>query len=586
MKNTSSRRRIYVVIAALLVAALVGVTVFVAIPRETPPQGYIDSQAFSDDVCVRYSIEVTDAFNNYIVSFQNNLFKAILSFFGIESEGISLSGHLIAELITEFYLNAGIPGEKLVRLGEVLASFTPNELCSAGVDTLMFFIDITPITEEQAEETYVECSNCGELEEGQYSERDGADGADGEVVYTCIKCSAEERESDVERKLRYLSSFGYYCTGCSEYLWINERTGSDEEGFSCKKCGSTVEKRTVVVSYSSIETMAARFAASDPWGTWQSFAEKTMLSTEETARLLYQAVYLLRNEEQQKIMDEFGRQRFSDLVVAIVTVSEGISAFAEGAGSLIEARALASLAYEAGAMLDGIIGDIGADKFLNAFGLKGYHTENQLTEFFKEQGVDADTIAEADEFNAVMSAADEVIEFLLHFAAGALLASDTPLFDSVYYASVATSEQESAIHRDFYALEIARCLTRGLDRALGAGTEIDSDEDAAEKIASVFEKLSLLEEKDESVSEEELMQLFNRARALSALEASSPEELAASDAESRAKVTAFIECSEALVESGKLSSGLEIFGTSFVANVVFDALSAAYEQVKQQPSIQ
>ena len=581
MKNTSSRRRIYVVIAALLVAALVGVTVFVAIPRETPPQGYIDSQAFSDDVCVRYSIEVTDAFNNYIVSFQNNLVKAILSFFGIESEGISLSGHLIAELITEFYLNAGIPGEKLVRLGEVLASFTPNELCSAGVDTLMFFIDITPITEEQAEETYVECSNCGELEEGQYSER--TDGADGEVVYTCNECG---RESDVERKLRYLSSFGYYCTGCSEYLWINERTGSDEEGFSCKKCGSTVEKRTVVVSYSSIETMAARFAASDPWGTWQSFAEKTMLSTEETARLLYQAVYLLRNEEQQKIMDKFGRQRFSDLVVAIVTVSEGISAFAEGAGSLIEARALASLAYEAGAMLDGIIGDIGADKFLNAFGLKGYHTENQLTEFFKEQGVDADTIAEADEFNAVMSAADEVIEFLLHFAAGALLASDTPLFDSVYYASVATSEQESAIHRDFYALEIARCLTRGLDRALGAGTEIDSDEDAAEKIASVFEKLSLLEEKDESVSEEELMQLFNRARALSALEASSPEELAASDAESRAKVTAFIECSEALVESGKLSSGLEIFGTSFVANVVFDALSAAYEQVKQQPSIQ
>lgn len=584
MKNTSSRRRIYVVIAALLVAALVGVTVFVAIPRETPPAGYIDSQAFSDDVCVRYSIEVTDAFNNYIVSFQNNLVNAILLFFGFESEGISLSGHLIAELITEFYLNAGIPGEKLVRLGEVLASFTPNELCSAGVDTLMFFIDITPITEEQAEETYVECSNCGELEEGQYSEE--TVGADGEVVYTCKECFVAEREADVERKLRYLSSFGYYCTGCSEYLWINERTGSDEKGFSCKKCGSTVEKRTVVVSYSSIETMAARFAASDPWGTWQSFAEKTMLSTDETARLLYQAVYLLRNEEQQKIMDEFGRQRFSDLVVAIVTVSEGISAFAEGAGSLIEARALASLAYEAGAMLDGIIGDIGADKFLRAFGLKGYRTENQLTEFFKEQGVDADTIAEAEKFNDVMSAADEVIEFLLHFAAGALLASDTPLFDSVYYASVATSEQESAIHRDFYALEIAKCLTRGLDRALGAGTEIDSDEDAAEKIASVFEKLSLLEEGDESVSEEELMQLFSRARALSALEASSPEELAASDAESRAKVTAFIECSEALVESGKLSSGLEIFGTSFVANVVFDALLAAYEQVKQQPSIQ
>lgn len=566
----------------MLVAALLAATIVVALPREETPGGTIDTEAFSDRENVKYSLNVIYEFRDYITTFQGNLINGILLFFGVEPVRGELSGALIADMITDFYSAAGIPAEKLLNFGELLASYTAYEIYTAGFDTVKFFVDITPITEEQAEETYVECSNCGELHEGEYTVTAGADGA--EDVYSCNKCSAEGAAATVGLKHRYTSSEEWYCPVCDEYLGmpdLTEVSGSDtdEKIYVCKDCGNVAEKRLVSVAYSSIQTLAAKLSTANPWAMWRIFAEKTMLSTEETARLIYQAVYTLRDEADREIMDSFGRTRFSNLLVSAITIAEGISGFKDGGGSLIEARALAALAYEAGTALNDVIAEVGADTFLEAFGFKGYSAEVDIIEIIGDR-LNTDALAAVEEFNDVMETADTVTEFLLEVATGALLASDTPMFDAVYYATTATDEEEIALYRDFYTLQIAKCLNAGLTRAYNAGNGIGSSAEAAEKLAVLFEKLSGLEHEDrEFVSKNELQYLFDTAVEISRITAVTAEDVATLSAADRGSIAAFGDFAEALIDSGKLSGGLDIFASTFVANVIYDVVTAAADDV-------
>ena len=146
----------------MLVAALLAATIVVALPREETPGGTIDTEAFSDRENVKYSLNVIYEFRDYITTFQGNLINGILLFFGVEPVRGELSGALIADMITDFYSAAGIPAEKLLNFGELLASYTAYEIYTAGFDAVKFFVDITPITEEQAELTLnaVTAANC------------------------------------------------------------------------------------------------------------------------------------------------------------------------------------------------------------------------------------------------------------------------------------------------------------------------------------------------------------------------------------------------------------------------------------------
>ena len=583
MKRKELGRIIYIAVAALLAAALLAATIAVAVPRKEAPAGTVDSEAFKERDNVRYPIEVSGKLSEYISVFQSNLVDGILLFFGFEPSGITLSGDLLAGLIEDFYSAAGIPAEKLLNFGELLASFSPYEIYTAGFDAVKFFVEITPITEEQAEETFVECSNCGELQEDEYTVTAGADGA--EDVYSCKKCSAEG--ATVGLKYRYTSSEEWYCPVCGDYLGLPdmeeaESSGSEDETkkFTCKACGTLAESRLVSVAYASIDTFSARVAAADPMSLWRVFAKKTMLSTEETARLIYQAVYTLRGEEDREIMDSFGKTRFVNLLVSAVTVAEGISGFGSGGGSLIEARALAALVYEAGAALDEVMTDVGAAALLEAFGLKGYSASVDIADILEGENIGAEALAAMEEFNEAMKAADTVTEFLLQTLTGALLASDTPMFDAMYYASHAATEAERGNYRDYYVLQTAKCLNAGLTRAFASDCGTDNAAEASEKLAAVFEKLSVLDPGNGAcVEAAELKKLFDSAAEVSAIVAATAEDVSSLSAAERQKITDFGAFAEDLIGSGKLSGGLDAFASTFVANVVYDVIKAATDEV-------
>ena len=583
MKRKELGRIIYIAVAALLAAALLAATIAVALPRKEAPAGTVDSEAFKERDNVRYPIEVSGKLSEYISVFQSNLVDGILLFFGFEPSGITLSGDLLAGLIEDFYSAAGIPAEKLLNFGELLASFSPYEIYTAGFDAVKFFVEITPITEEQAEETFVECSNCGELQEDEYTVTAGADGA--EDVYSCRKCSAED--ATVGLKYRYTSSEEWYCPVCGDYLGLPdmeeaESSGSEDETkkYTCKACGTLAESRRVSVAYASIDTFSARVAAADPMSLWRVFAKKTMLSTEETARLIYQAVYTLRGEEDREIMDLFGKTRFVNLLVSAVTVAEGISGFGSGGGSLIEARALAALVYEAGTALDEVMTDVGAAALLEAFGLKGYSASVDIADILEGEKIDAEALAAMEEFNEAMKAADTVTEFLLQTLTGALLASDTPMFDAMYYASHAATEAERENYRDYYVLQTAKCLNAGLTRAFASDCGTDNAAEASEKLAAVFEKLSVLDPGNGAcVEAAELKKLFDSAAEVSAIVAATAEDVSSLSAAERQKITDFGAFAEDLIGSGKLSGGLDAFASTFVANVVYDVIKAATDEV-------
>lgn len=560
---------------------MLAVTIAVALPKTETPAGTVDTEAFGENSNVKYPLSVSEEFTGYITEFQTHLIDGILLYFGFEPEGWTISGALLAGMIKDFYSAAGIPAEKLLNLGKLLASYSDYDIYSAGFDVIKFFVEITPITEEQTAETYIECSNCGELQESEYTLTPSADGEDD--VYSCNKCSGEGVEATVAEKHRYMSWYEWYCPTCDDYLGkpdMTEVTGSDPVSYICNECGTTVEKRLVSVSYASINTLAARMAAADPWSVWKTFAEKTMLSTEETARLIYQAIYTLRDEADRKIMDSFGKTRFVNLLVSAVTIAEGLSGFGNGSGSLIEARALAALAYEAGTALDNAVSETGTATFLEAFGLKGYSAEVDITEILEDKGVGADDLAAMKDFNEVMQTADTVSVFLTETLIGALLSSDTPMFDAVYYASAASDAAERQKYRDFYVLQTAKCLTAGLERAFNSGCGISDAEDAAEKLAVVFEKLSGLDDENAvNVSAEELKRLFGEAAEISELTAANANDiLSLSDAD-RKKIAGFGDFAGELTESGKLSGGLDIFASTFVANLIYDTVSAAAEDV-------
>lgn len=585
MKRKELGRIIYIAVAALLAAALLAATIAVAVPRKEAPAGTVDSEAFKERDNVRYPIEVSRKLSEYISVFQSNLVDGILLFFGFEPSGITLSGDLLAGLIEDFYSAAGIPAEKLLNFGELLASFSPYEIYTAGFDAVKFFVEITPITEEQAEETFVECSNCGELAEGEYeaTETDAEDG----YVYSCHACAEASREASVVLKYRYTSSPEWYCPVCGDYLGLPdmeeaESSGSEDETkkYTCKACGTLAESRLVSVAYASIDTFSARVAAADPMSLWRVFAKKTMLSTEETARLIYQAVYTLRGEEDREIMDSFGKTRFVNLLVSAVTVAEGISGFGSGGGSLIEARALAALVYEAGAALDEVMTDVGAAALLEAFGLKGYSASVDIADILEGEKIDAEALAAMEEFNEAMKAADTVTEFLLQTLTGALLASDTPMFDAMYYASHAATEAERGNYRDYYVLQTAKCLNAGLTRAFASDCGTDNAAEASEKLAAVFEKLSVLDPGNGAcVEAAELKKLFDSAAEVSAIVAATAEDVSSLSAAERQKITDFGAFAEDLIGSGKLSGGLDAFASTFVANVVYDVIKAATDEV-------
>ena len=119
-----------------MVAALLAATIVVALPREETPGGTIDTEAFSDRENVKYSLNVIYEFRDYITTFQGNLINGILLFFGVEPVRGELSGALIADMITDFYSAAGIPAEKLLNFGELLASYTAYEIYTAGFDAV------------------------------------------------------------------------------------------------------------------------------------------------------------------------------------------------------------------------------------------------------------------------------------------------------------------------------------------------------------------------------------------------------------------------------------------------------------------
>lgn len=519
------------VVAALLIAALIAATVILALPRDDGADGVIDGESFTYDGSVRYSLEAEKEFKSYMSKF---LVTVISGFFRIafpdyefdeENPPFSVSNSsAVSDPVIKLYSEAGIPSEKLINLGKKLADYSFSEVHGAEQDLMLFFLEFK-----------------------EYYE--GASGAIAHAVY---------------------------CPACEKILNSSEIA---EEGI-CPDCkGGTVEKK-YLLAYASPATLAARASEIDFTASYTEYVAATLLTSEESARLIYQMIYLFQDEEGKETVAALGRTRFSNIVVSAAALMESLGGLGSGSGSLIEARATAALAYELGTLLNDAIAKTGAETLLTAFGLTGTQFDDEMMQYLQDQGINTDELASVEALNAVLRETDGVARFTLYSLTEALLATDTPVFDALYYASAADTESERAAYKDLFTVLSARCAAKGFERGY-AESELNDAHKAAEAFERVFERFAELEQTSSEVTADQLEALITGAEEIARDFAAvkSVSDIEALSAEDRAKISDYAEYVTRLNSDGRLEVGTDTFASTVFANLVFKLLGDVIKNV-------
>lgn len=515
-----------------MVAALIAATVVLALPRETDSEGVVDGAAFSYEGPIRYSLEAEKEFKGYISRFLETVLAGFirLTFQDFEFDDDNLpveinNSSAVSDPLITLYANAGIPAEKLISLGKVLAGFSVDEVADAEMDTILFFLDF-----------------------GEYNEGDTG---------TIATAS--------------------YCSVCETI--VDTRETEDEK---CPVCGAPTEKKKFVLGYASPEQLALRAGALDFGAVYSDFVGATMLTKEEGARIVYELIYMLQDEAGKKIVSAMGRTRFSNLVVSAAALTESYYGFRSGGGSLIEARATAALAYELGDMLKKVASEVGADTLLETFGLTGAEMTDEMMNYLEENGINTDELADFESMNAALREADKVAHFLLYSMTETLLSTDTPLFDALYYEFNAETEAEREDYGDLFAVLAAKCVAAGLKTAYSETALTDASA-AAQAFADVFEKIAALEENAAaSVGREELEKLFNDVESVAERFSDIRDVggIRALDASERARIREFADYVESLTAEGKIRiPGADTFASTIFANLTFRLFATALETV-------
>lgn len=520
------------VTAALTIAALLVATVILAVPRDDGASGVIDGESFTYDGAVRYSLAAEKEFKSYMSKF---LGTVIAGFFRIafpdyefdeENPPFTVSdSSAVSDPIIKLYSEAGIPSEKLLNLGKTLAGYSFGEVHGAEQNIMLFFLEFK-----------------------EYYE-----GASGAVAYAV------------------------YCPSCDRILNSSEIVSENR----CPDCGGETVEKKYLLAYASPATLAARAAGTDFAASYAEYVASTLLTSEESARIIYQIIYLFQDEAGKETVASLGRTRFSDIVVSAAALLESLGGLGSGGGSLIEARATAALAYELGTLLRDAVAETDAETLLTTFGLTGTEFDDEMMQYLKDQGINTDELASVEALNAVLRETDGVARFTLYAVTEALLATDTPMFDALYYSSAADTESERAAYKDLFTVLSARCVAKGFERGY-AESELNDPQSVAEAFARVFERFAELEEGAVSeVAAADLERLVTGAEALACDFAAveSVEDIKALGAEERAKISEYADYVAELNADGKLEVGTDKFASTIFANLIFRLLGGVLKNV-------
>ena len=259
---------------------------------------------------------------------------------------------------------------------------------------------------------------------------------------------------------------------------------------------------------------------------------------------------------------------------------ESLGGLGSGSGSLIEARATAALAYELGTLLNDAIAKTGAETLLTAFGLTGTQFDDEMMQYLRDQGINTDELASVEALNAVLRETDGVARFALYSLTEALLATDTPVFDALYYAFAADTESERAAYKDLFTVLSARCAAKGFERGY-AESELNDAHKAAEAFERVFERFAELEQTSSEVTAEQLEALITGAEEIARDFAAvkSVSDIEALSAEDRAKISDYADYVTRLNSDGRLEVGTDTFASTVFANLVFKLLGDVIKNV-------
>ena len=531
MKRKSLSGKLLISAAVIVVAALIAATIALSIPPDDGAIGGINGAAFSYDGPVRYSLEAENEFKGHMSSFlEKALTAVVLTFVSDPSYDYDVDGPIIyindsssvSEPFISLYANAGIPAEKLMGLGQTLADAPFDAIMSGWQNILLFFIELK-------------------------------ESPDGEGSATAM-----------------------YCPACDRLLRREEISDG-----KCAECGAEVVEKNYDIYYASAGTMTERLAEIDFAAAYADFVSSTMLTEEESARLIYELIYISQDAAGREVMDALGRTRFQNIVVSAGALVEGLTSFSSSGASLIEARAMAALAYELGAVLKNVTDEVGAETILRTFRLVGTELSGELKEMLESEGVSAEELADIDELNNILKATDNVAGFALTALTEALLSTDTPLFDALYYSSAAETDELKSLNRDLFTVLAAKSFSAGLDAGYASGLLSDSAA-AADAFAVVFERMALLDDTaGECVTAEELKRLFDGAREIAERFASVTDTDGISSLSSgdRALIAEYAAFAGELYASGKLSIGADAFVYGVISNAVYELIDDAIANI-------
>ncbi len=211
----------------------------------------------------------------------------------------------------------------------------------------------------------------------------------------------------------------------------------------------------------------------------EQIVKNTSLTTDEVARLMYEAVLMFSDETARESVETLGRGNFVTLVVSLSTVYDTYLNFNIKGGTKNEARLLGELLYETGIEIERVIETVGAKNIAEALrlGQESAISPEKLREFLEANGYDDSEIVEVEKLKNAVDSASMLTESVLYFAESAFTAVGNDTLEALAdYTDGVNDGAPDERYLTIYYAGIARAIKKGVDNAVEKGSAVDARE--------------------------------------------------------------------------------------------------------------